>query len=105
MLDRVLKLETNERTLNLVLDGVKERSNETDENLYHAVVNVFNNIHSLKGKARDLEILNCFKIGPFNRDKPRSIVLTFGNMDELDLILHIVNYPLVFTSRKTIQVK
>ena len=33
LLDRVLKLETNERKSNIILDGIKEQHNESEEGL------------------------------------------------------------------------
>ena len=38
LLDRVLKLETNDRKLNLIIDGIKEQYNETEDTLYREII-------------------------------------------------------------------
>ena len=75
LLDRVLKFETNARQFNLIVDGVKESYNESEDMLYASLVNEFNQMYSVNGHANELSIKKCLRIGRFIKFKERPVLM------------------------------
>ena len=89
LLDRVLKLETNDRKLNLVIDGIKEQYNETEDSLYREIVTILNSMYSFNNKANEVDIWKCYRLGAFNRHRSRTVVMEFGNIRDVEFILKV----------------
>ena len=83
-----LKTEINRRELNVIFDGIPETHLEDHRLLYHKIVRVLNQMEIFNGKAADVLIVRCQRIGPINRERSRSALVQFLRYNDVQILLH-----------------
>ena len=89
LLDRVLKLETTDRRLNLVIDGIKKQYSETEDSLYRETVAILNSRYSFSNEADEVDIRKFYRPGAVNRRRSRTVIMELGNIRDVEFILKV----------------
>ena len=74
------RLDTQARKKNLVFEGVEKPKHGEKENLQRVVYNIFNQMSI----DHPVECNVCYRTGPYNRNRPRPIMVTFLKQADRD---------------------
>ena len=83
----LLKLDCDQRKLNLVFDGIKDYEGMMDHEVRDELVSALNNIRSFHGNARMCQIDTARRLGKKIGTRPRPLLVTFNWNSDVTKIL------------------
>ena len=66
---------------------MKEQYSENEDTLYCAIIDIFNSMYSVNGKGVDIEIAKCYRVGPFNRNRNKPVIMELKYEVNIEFLL------------------